>query len=57
MIAGACRLGVSWNAWLPISMPIYSRMGRIATTGTRAEISDRMPNQHSTSINTPVAAE
>jgi hypothetical protein len=57
MMAGACRAGVSWNAWLPISMPIYSRIGRIATTGISELISDSTPKQHSSSISTPVAAE
>jgi hypothetical protein len=57
MMAGACVFGVLWNACAPISMPMYRRIGEIATTGITASKSEMTPNHDRMITMMPVAAE
>ena len=45
-IAGACLAGDAWNACAPMTRPMYSRIGRIATSGMIASSSAVRPSKH-----------
>ena len=48
--AGACRAGDAWNACAPITRPMYSRIGRIATSGMTASSSAARPRKHTSAM-------
>ena len=55
--AGAWRDGQAWNACAPITMPMKSRIGTIATSGMIDSSSAVNPRKHITPTPTPVASE
>ena len=55
--AGACSFGDAWNACAPITRPMYSRIGRIATSGTTASSSAARPRKQTSATTMPVASE
>src|SRR6185436_14474307 len=55
--AGAWLAGLAWNACAPITRPLYSRIGRIATSGMRLSSSAVRPRKHTSAITRPVASE
>ena len=56
-IAGAWRIGVAWNACAPMTRPMYSRIGRIATSGMTASSSAASPRKQTSATQMPVASE
>ncbi len=55
--AGACFAGLAWNACAPMTRPMYSRIGRIATSGITLSSSAVSPRKQTSAMAIPVANE
>lgn len=55
--AAAWIRGTAWNAWAPMSRPMYSRIGTMAGVGSTVASTPNRPRKHRTAMNRPLAIE
>jgi hypothetical protein len=55
--AGAWFEGLAWNACAPMTSPMYSKIGRMATSGITFNNRAVSPRKQTSAMHTPVASE